>query len=893
MILCKAEDGIREKEGKSQSSDNNNNKANNKTMTREEATQQQCGVYLYKKSARDPFRLYAGVDYKEGEILFDKLHEIVVSVIDTNKNEWNPWHDYVLDPVYYLDGEGLPLYLDNNFTHDIFVPGIRKLVKCSSLNPKPNVGPVIDEEDTRACNSGNGHCQASVPTSGGGEDYVSAGSFTNNYNPLIQETYRYINAGEEIHFDCANGAKDGAETKKNGKNNEESIPTLEWLHDNAICIDNLEVRLSRIPGIGKGVFSKKDIKGGETVTVSPVIHINRADLDIVEQQYNVDQVIPVVRDHGIEYTGKVVGKQLLLNYCFGTSDSNVLLLPYGPGVNFINHNRESPNVKIEWSVEMSSSLSRMDLSAHDLLAEEVVSDGYDQLILKYVATRDIKEGEEIYLDYGDEWTDDWEKHRTKIQTTEREGIKKQYTSATEYSHQVMHDKKGGDNYFFKTNAEQRKHPYPNNLRVACAYSPIISDEYDVGAIDDQTLIEEGPSSVIEWTNDNDDCLRPCDIEERVVVGDKVFYNVVVHPVQTAVPLDDFCGSNKEVPTGGRKVRRVPHEAIVLIDKPYTKNQYRKDAFRHEIGIPVGLYPKGWMIADVNYDATREGGFIVTPPPKPGEIQPVRFRDGGEVVPNGYRIGLDQKVSHNLRDYMDLMGFTDIARHVTAYGNGVVKGTNLHFIKDDVKWLLQSTSKKFTSNLHWLSPLNGAAQDHFLQALSVAGFDNVLESIGRYFDMTSVTCYQLSFLLVSNSLTGFLHTDFSDNDADAFNVLIPLQLVNGSGPELDLVTYYPRQQIGRYKYEYDVGIMVGDGTVHATSAIDYRAQHDQMRIMASVYVADINYTNADWLAEEVTQVYPPDGKTLLDWAGRHWRKNDPSVKLPKPKDGHILFRNKTS
>ena len=88
--------------------------------------------------------------------------------------------------------------------------------------------------------------------------------------------------------------------------------------------------------------------------------------------------------------------------------------------------------------------------------------------------------------------------------------------------------------------------------------------------------------------------------------------------------------------------------------------------------------------------------------------------------------------------------------------------------------------------------------------------------------------------------------------------------------------------GRLRYQYDTGVMVGDWAFHATSATNYRSQR-QMRLAASVYIADVNEDNIKNIMGDYTQQYPPRDKpeVLLNMAGSHWKKDDPNMKLPKP------------
>jgi hypothetical protein len=130
----------------------------------------------------------------------------------------------------------------------------------------------------------------------------------------------------------------------------------------------------------------------------------------------------------------------------------------------------------------------------------------------------------------------------------------------------------------------------------------------------------------------------------------------------------------------------------------------------------------------------------------------------------------------------------------------------------------------------------------------------------------------------------LHFDVTRTGAKAFSIIVPIILVNDTGPELDLQANGiedANARVGRLRYQYDVAAMMGDDANHATSAVDYHARKE-MRMAATIYVADINEANVDAILEE-TQNYPPKGRPdiLLSMAGKHWSRDDPSVRLPEP------------
>ena len=129
--------------------------------------------------------------------------------------------------------------------------------------------------------------------------------------------------------------------------------------------------------------------------------------------------------------------------------------------------------------------------------------------------------------------------------------------------------------------------------------------------------------------------------------------------------------------------------------------------------------------------------------------------------------------------------------------------------------------------------------------------------------------------------------FLQTQGKTYNIIIPLLLVNETGPELDIQDA-ETEEVGRYRYEPNVAIMQGDNAVHATSAVDYM---DDFRLALSVYISDINEDNLHETADALTNKYPPkrDMNLFRSWAGIHWNPNDPSKKLPKPTPDHILLQ----
>merc|ERR1712232_638801 len=72
---------------------------------------------------------------------------------------------------------------------------------------------------------------------------------------------------------------------------------------------------------------------------------------------------------------------------------------------------------------------------------------------------------------------------------------------------------------------------------------------------------------------------------------------------------------------------------------------------------------------------------------------------------------------------------------------------------------------------------------------------------------------------------------------------------------------------------NVAVMVGHDTMHGTNACNYRRQKD-VRIAATIYMADINEENAQIIADDATSIFPLPGD--VEWTmaqrGRHWSRD---------------------
>lgn len=241
---------------------------------------------------------------------------------------------------------------------------------------------------------------------------------------------------------------------------EGSIRSVEWLRENGKCLDNLKPGKSTIDGAGLGAFAVRFIAQGDVVAPAPLVHIPYKDSILL-----FGELRDILTSEGftIRNTSDVRGKQLLLNYCFGHSKSSLLLCPYGSGTTYINHNHQSPNVKIVWTDNSKALIHNSTwLSKSVDFLEDQLSPGLE---FDFVAIRDIRPGEEVLLDYGKEWDDAWKSH---VQDWEPVEGSEYYVDASQLNCLDIKECKGKP--LVRTFVEQEAKPYSDNLLMWCYFN---------------------------------------------------------------------------------------------------------------------------------------------------------------------------------------------------------------------------------------------------------------------------------------------------------------------------------------------------------------------------------------------------------------------------------------
>ena len=465
----------------------------------------------------------------------------------------------------------------------------------------------------------------------------------------------------------------------------ESQRPIEWLEEHGMCLDNLVAGPSTVPDAGRGAFAARRLPAGSVLAPAPLLVLTRDDLNIFESDQRQSSYRNLLN------FDRLMARELLLNYCYGDADSDVLLLPFAPMVNLINHagGGAAANAEIRWSTYMHDDEDDEDYDDDEDLRKYHPLDVLDhsgELMMEFVALRDIEPDEEIFIDYGADWEQAWNAYEQKSSTQ---------------------------------------------------------------------------------------------------------------------------------PTGETD-----------------------GAFRHEIGLPSGVFPDAWKDASVVYELARAKEKL-----QPGEMVEMTFAHNDEPIAKdvAYRVGLPSGFSDSMRAFSDRMGITSLYEKL-LYNDILGDEEWFVFETPGEEWMAHRyKSTDWAVNIHYVQPWNETARLSMLAAMGEAGFDVALESIGEEFGLDNLTCFAQSFMGVSEADNSFTHTDVYATGEKGFNIIFPIYVVDGSKPELDIIGDDANIELA-VKYNYDEAIVMADWGYHKTSAMDY-SDSGEMRIVFGTYCAQIDDDNA--------------------------------------------------
>jgi len=397
------------------------------------------------------------------------------------------------------------------------------------------------------------------------------------YEKLLNEAHE---KDKRLRMALPNNVQDVPEALQMGTarfSAKDSLRSTEWLEENGACLDNIVTGVTTIPQAGRGAFT------------TPVVTLDRQELHLWEK----------VKKRG-RYG--LVGEQLLLNYCYGHKSSSLLFFPYAPSVNFINHGSlEESNAEIRWSGFPYHKAEWLDVTIDEMKAKLKTG-----LLFDIVATRDIRRGEEILFYYGKEWEDEWDEH-----VKEWGSMKEEVEDVNDYQPIVNLTERLGipttndlnqleRNSIIRTKDEQATDPYPPHITTLCRFKI--------------------PKDCISFTH-----IHPahstelhCQSRWRVTYDEKDLFPCTVLSRENIEGMDWYSAQVVEAPKKRKEdstyhlVEYMTRDAIMFVDRPYSKDQYARGVFRQAIGLPDGIMPSHWLDLDGDEDETGEDNASIEP-----------------------------------------------------------------------------------------------------------------------------------------------------------------------------------------------------------------------------------------------------------------------------------------
>ena len=208
----------------------------------------------------------------------------------------------------------------------------------------------------------------------------------------------------------------------------------------------------------------------------------------------------------------------------------------------------------------------------------------------YVATTDIREGDEILIDYGDGWAEAWERHVENWEPTVQGA--EDYVDVSELNC-VDGDCAGTPR--IRTMDEQVNELNPDYIHSFYHYRRQRGFALSPGG----ATKTHWRLNIDDWDKHGPgDSYRPCRILSRSEddVRDKngaLYYTCELNYTEDE-GYDDDDATWKDTLI----VTSIPQHNIRFIKSPYTSDMYLPNAFRHEMMIPDELMPEVWKNKDV-------------------------------------------------------------------------------------------------------------------------------------------------------------------------------------------------------------------------------------------------------------------------------------------------------
>jgi hypothetical protein len=367
--------------------------------------------------------------------------------------------------------------------------------------------------------------------------------------------------------------------------NRDIIKSQDWLKEHGLCVDNLVVEKSTIPDAGRGAFARRAIKSGDVISPVPMLPVLNEEVfeqyTITKEEIDAKNKSKVVFDENAASTGY----HLLYNYAYGHPESTLMLIPLAPMVNYVNHANDPSQVNAHLQWAKHEDLYN-DHALHDLDIERIRTKNTRRVTMELVALKDINVGDEILINYGDDWAAAYAEYKQQWNVLHPNSNNEKYPMKALELRSLYVNKP------YPVNIQEGQTPYPDGVITGCYIESV--DDFPDGHIrrnefNQQVVQWLGPQTRSDYMGQH---LTICDLIDRIEYVDEhgvTKFNYTVHTRKEVDPTSK---------TTILEVHNVPHSAITFVDRPYTSDIHSPNAFRRWINIDDQRFPQAWRNARV-------------------------------------------------------------------------------------------------------------------------------------------------------------------------------------------------------------------------------------------------------------------------------------------------------
>jgi len=259
-------------------------------------------------------------------------------------------------------------------------------------------------------------------------------------------------------------------------------------------------------------------------------------------------------------------------------------------------NGAGPNVGYRWASPLWDGTNAEWRNKSIIEIQEQTSRG---LSFELYALRNITVGEEITMDYGDEWDEAWRKHVVEWSlNSDNANANAAYTSVVEMN--------SDDNTHVpvKTKVERESDPYPANIGTVCFYwvGPPMQKKIEAWRNTNDFDIDSAKS--IRKYAQNGKKFYPDSPADEEKLGEywpcEVYFRDINRKGEEIYTVRIFAKSDTSDPPWWLTenvpefVQFLPRKSIRFVNLPNHSEQFLRGAFRHPIGIRDGLLPAHWL-----------------------------------------------------------------------------------------------------------------------------------------------------------------------------------------------------------------------------------------------------------------------------------------------------------